>query len=613
MAFQLSMGTAGGLVCLSILCRFDLNSRTSLYSGIRDSFFLRLTVATLLMGPLIVHAQDTEEAFGGATVALPPFYVEPRDGENWTRVQADGFELITTHDRTFARQFVQSYLVQTHLVNQFVPERYRWQPHTPDTFVAVDQKSNRLSQDDAIMKMLERNRENYESTNTRGNFLPNLRLISVDSSVNFAFLNQSDLGSGRAGSRASVPGERFIVPGNPQPAKGFRFSPNRLSQQLNDHTLARPLWAISGLVDLYNRSEFTRGRVSIDPYHGSRTDPDRIPFSADDLERLLISPPPSTETGRLRWQKHAELLVQWCLFAENGKNRDKFWGYLDHTVVRPPSEAAFTQFMNMSFAETALVLEDYYQEWGHRRVRFTPPSRPPRGNVKVSAAKRVDVVRILAEWERLEAKHINKHFPELRETYLERARKTIASARHNHVDSPELAAVAGLLEFEADNLDVAREELTRAVEAGVDRPSVLQALAQVELDALLAGLDNAESPTPELIKPIADLLIRAHNSAPQHVAIYTNLAEVWGKSGQPLAVDDIAILAKGVRSFPRNLQLVTQLAQMQAHRGNLSTAVSILNFAADRAASEKIQQTLQNLVETMEKAAVEIAAKPDSN
>ena len=564
-----------------------------------------VTIAGLVTTLSISYAQDTEKAFGGATVALPPFYVEPQDGDDWILARGNRFELLTTHDRTFAREFWQSYWLQTHLVNQVVPERYRWHPHTPDTFVVVDRESSRLAENDAITQILEQNRENYREHNAHGRFLPNLRLISADSSVNFAFLNQTDLG--RNGSRGLVflPREDFAVPGVPQVTRGFRFSSNRLSQQLNSHAAARPLWAIAGLVDLYNRSELVRGRINVDRLHPSRDDPAHEPVTGAEIERLLTQPGPSITKDIEPWKNLARLFVQWVMLSEDGKYREAFWAFLDHAVVRSVTEDAFANFFKLSFEEAAVLVEDYDQQWAYRRVWFPLPSLPRRPALKIVPAKRADVVRILAEWERLEFHHIHTHYPELQENYLARARTTLASARQNHVDSAAIAAVAGLLEFEAGDIEVALLELTRAVEEGITRPTVLRALARIKINNLIDELPVETLPSDEQLASISTLLLQAHESSPTFPEIYLNLAELWELAGHPLSVADVGVLAKGIRSYPRNLPLVTHLAQMQARRGKTKTAANILKFAAERAADQSIQASLEQLITKVQEPLIE--------
>ncbi len=344
MALQLGMGKTRRLVRLTLFLCVNLQNTFQFNYHLCWFPCPGLILAGCLCAASLGSAQDDDEAFGGATVALPPFYVEPLNGESWTLTTVEGFELLTTHDRTFARRFVQSYLTQSHLVNQFVPERYRWRPHTPDTFVVVDRKSSRLAEDDAITQILERNRENY----------------------------------------------------------------------------------------------------------------------------------------------------------------------------------------------------------------------------------------------------------------LDRARKTIASARQNNADSPALAAVAGLLEFEAGNVNVAHEELSNAVDAGIDRPSVLRMLARIKFDLLVAKLPEGEFLSHDAIIPAIDLLRQAHETKPRSAAVYSDLVEIWENAGYPLAVSDVAILAEGVRSFPRNLSLVSDLAQMQARRGKVKTAVSILKFSAARAADRSVESSLNKLIATVQ-------------
>ncbi|MBT5903946.1 MAG: hypothetical protein HOH58_17750 [Opitutaceae bacterium] len=391
--------------------------------------------ASLLLGvhvaSLLCAQHETIEGFDGATLSLPPFYVEPADGESWTRVTADGFELLTTNDRTFARQFTRSYFEQNHLIAQLVPPRYLWWPYLRDTFIVVDRKNRRLNSDDAMGRIIEQNQSQLTSRFAKRNYLPNLRLVSADNSINFAFLKEGDLGGGGRGGRDRqfFFDESLAVPGSNRLTAGFRFSSNRLKQQLTARAPALPMWLIAGLVDLYDHGEFARGRITIETLEIPKVAPLPSPPESPVLPEpaaapsvlqlalvdLIIDPIPTQRADQEKWVKHAHLFVRWCLFVDDGKYRTSLWKFVDDSEVHPPSQQRFTETFGITMAEAQLKLEQYAVVAGKKNISFSIARNFTRPDVQVTAAKRSDVSRLLSEWERLETDHVRSRYPELAE------------------------------------------------------------------------------------------------------------------------------------------------------------------------------------------------------
>ncbi len=548
--------------------------------------------------PHSLSAQEPE-AFGGATVSLPPFYVEPENGEDWTRVTSGGFELLTTNDRTFAREFTLSYFQQTHLISQIIPLRYLWEPHIFDTFIVVNRKNRRLQADDALGRIIEKTQSNLTSRSARERYVPNLRLLSADSSINFAFLNEGDLGGRGSHSRQFFFDDALAAPGASRRTAGFRFSTNRLKQQLATRAPALPVWAITGLVDLYDHGEFSQGRIVIDPLKLPPLvvveDSATPPSLALPLLVLLTQTIPDDHESKQIWVKHAHLFVRWCLFAEDGKFRDALWKFVDDSVAKSPNDERFLATFGLSIAEAQLAIEQFFTTATSKKISLTASRNQKRPDVKIEPASRIEVSRLLAEWERLETEHMRKVYPGLTETYLQRARKTIASARQNGSVSTALQSTSGLLEYAAGNTAYALAELTSAVEAGETRPLVLQVLARLIFEEATANQLDDEAVPIEAVQPAIDLLLRAHRSDSTFVAIYLDLSEIWDTAAHPLSVNEVAVLAAGIRHFPRDLVLVNRLVRMQAARGKWKTARSILQFAETRAMNAEAVQFIAAL------------------
>ena len=62
-----------------------------------------------------------------------------------------------------------------------------------------------------------------------------------------------------------------------------------------------------------------------------------------------------------------------------------------------------------------------------------------------------------------------------------------------------------------------------------------------------------------------------------------------------MSVNEVAVLAAGIRHFPRDLVLVNRLVRMQAARGKWKTARSILQFAETRAMNAEAVQFIAAL------------------
>lgn len=543
-------------------------------------------------------AQNDDELFDGAVVALPPFYVEPADGATWLRATLPGFELLTTHDRTFARQFVRFYVNQSRALEEFVPARFLWHPHLPETYIVVDQRSKRSDPDEFVSLMINENRAAQPDRRGRHRFRPNLRLTSADSAITFAFMNKDDLDE----SRPPAPDPRsFVQRGVPTPGSGravipgFRFSTNRLAHQLRHRAPALPVWFIAGLVRVYDRCDFRPDRIFVGASPTLEADPpdpatgETPPIMS--LDEVLVQPAPTDEAALQRWTARSELFVRWCLFSSRKSNRSALWTYLDRVILETPGEALFEKCFGLSFAAAEKQIDRFYHNRATKRLVHRVPRGDRAPSPPIERANRSDVARILGEWERLETVHVERHFPELLDSYRERARQTILKARHTEAGSPALDATAGLLELAAGNFAEARTNLENAIAGGTTRPLAYLTLAQLrsqpgERDASPAAVDT---------EPVVSLLLQAHQESPAIPRVYSDLAEIWATAEAPLTRDEIGVLAAGVRGFPRNIPLVTKMVLLQAGRGQFRSSQQILDYAQVRAAHQGDADTLRDL------------------
>ncbi len=563
---------------------------TPITSARIERLLLRLIGVCLVAATLSAQPQPTDDE---SPIELPPVFVEPAGRpERWTLLQAPGFELLTTHDATFARAYARNYFRQLELVRRIVPDRYLWNPYLPTRHIVVAASNKRRESDAAmrdILDRLKRERATARDNNSnapRERFLPNMRLSGHDGSVVFAFQDDTSE-SAPPGGISAYRTLRSQSDWGHEPTD-FHFSASRLDQLLRQRSPALPEWAIQGLVRVYERCAFTRDSFALtDANWFDPTQSEALRLDRDHPRALLawddfFASPPPTDSERLRlWQEQAGLFARWALYSDDGYHRDAFWTFLDKLEHSTPDEALFRSVFGLGFADARDRMSDYLPQ----AIVETIPEKLGRHydvpEFAVSRATAVQVAEIRGEWERLETGYIRRRYPALTENYLTRARATLARVDATEA-TPDLRALRGLLEFEAGERDVARQELEAAVALGIRRPYVLQVLAQIRFDALRAESADPKRVDPDRIGAVRVLLDTALESSIALPEAYGLLAEMWRASQAPIGRPEIIPLAAGVRRYPHLPQVVVQMVLLQAERGEVRSALQILHYARER-------------------------------
>lgn len=590
---------------------------------IRPSF-LRIVIGALISQTLTAQSPPESDP---NSVALPPFYVEPDRPFRWSGLSGPGFEIITTHDTDFAVAFAQSYYRQLELIRLIIPDRYLWQPAEADRFIVVE-TSNKRSQSDHVVARILDPKDASGRKNTDRIFLPNFGLTSPDSSTVFAF-HDRDLSPGIMPSyhRRGRDNDSFF---SSAPTElSFHSNTNRISERLLKRSPALPRWALQGLITFYEECKFVNQRIDVaglpplplppppvppppedsSPPAPSTTPPDAgiavapppPPLPPLDFEFLFAQPTPTTANAVKAWREQAHLFVRWALFSENRAHPVAFWKFIDRLEHTLPDDATFTQCFGFNLTAALDKITVYRADEATHKLRIEVDDFEPPVPLRAQRASPTQVARILGEWEQLETQYVRNLDPGLTESYLQRARRTIASARQAGAESRELTAIAGLLEFEAGNLPAARRELENARALGVIRPYVLQSLARIQFEQTIAELPAETRLELEQIGPILSLLRQAHEQSPAIPAVYQLFAEIWLRTDLPLLRDDILVLAQGTRHFPQHPDVVLRMALLQARRGNTQSAFHILDYAANRSVRPSVFETYHNFSAELKK------------
>ncbi len=590
---------------------FDRFCKNHLRSG---RWICCFTAVLLVAAPL--PAQDDPPAAVDEAISLPPFYVEPPSRpDRWMLIEAPGFQLLTTNDSDYGRSFARRYFQQLALVRAIVPDRYQWKPYDAAQLIVVGTKSKRQATDEAMREALARvARESRDRKQTnasaRRHFIPNMRLGSADSSVVFAFQDAVD--------RPDAWNNPFNRNGIPRlnsrwsdhdAAPGFSLTTSRLVELLRLRTPALPAWLIAGVAGVYEHCNFTDTTITFAPLpwrseatvDALRLDPD-TPRELLVLPALFAAPPPDDPLLLQPWREQAALFFHWALFSDEGRHRDAFWRFVDRLELDPPSDTVFTACFGFGLAEARDRLSAYLPTalTAEQRIEVDPKTiEQPELTAHRASPQEAGLIR--GEWERLETGYVRLREPALTELYLDRARATVHRARESG-DSPALQALAGLIEYEAGELTTARRELESAVLGGIRRPTVLQALARLRFDELRAAADPAPAIPAEHIGSVRVLLDAALTEKPIVAETYAQLAELWLNSDVPLTREHLIPLAEGARQYPYEPAVIVRMAALQANRGQLQSALHILNYASQRSRTQRTTEIYQRMIDQINAA-----------
>ncbi|MCF3650903.1 hypothetical protein [Synoicihabitans lomoniglobus] len=564
--------------------------------------------ALLLFGLVALgDAQNPASAAPDEVVTLPPVFVEPATRPiRWTYARAGKLELITTHDRAFARSFVHQYFRQLQLVREIVPDRYLWEPYLPTRHIIVGLKNKRRETDQAMSAILDQLQQKQGASTDRANdkqrFLPNLRLSGHDSSVVFAFQDEAEETPSSAFGATAYFDRNYNPRWRSHAAEaGFYFTTNRLTQLLSLRSPALPAWLIVGLTGVYDSCRFDNDSFTLtnatwrSPAEADalRLDPDR-PRDLMVLRAFFEAPPPLDPDTRQRWQEQATLFVRWALFADDGAYRTALWNFVDDLELAEPTDPVFRQHFGFGFSDARDRLSAYLSAAVVESFAVAPTEFDDAPPAEIKRALPGVAYLIQGEWERLETNYVRQHAPALVDNYLGRARATVARARDAD-DSLEVRALSGLLEYEADNIATARADLEAAVAGGIQRPRVLQVLAQLRYLELVAATPADQPIDAAKIGAVTFPLEMARDSSPALPEIYAQMATLWLKSDVDLTRRHIADLATGARLFPQHPAVIGRMALLQANRGNVRSALQIVDYARTRCRDAQSAATYDEL------------------
>lgn len=521
-------------------------------------------------------------------VDLPPLMVESTATPlRWRYLDLPGLEILSVCDDSTTREFLRRYFQQSDLLAWLIPEKYQARSSVPDVYILFNEEIHRANSTEIVADMIRRDagrkgsgeggrdgtngRERSGKEPPRIRFLPNMRMVDLDSTSVFVILRETDPGS-----------------------LNFSFTLDRVGHLLQHRVPALPPWVIVGLAGLYAEANLRDDVIRIESSRwlsaeeaNALSRDESRPRTLVPMEDLFAWKPgrKSADIGEMEriWRAQCALFVRWAAVADQGARRAALWSMVDRLEQEPMSEALFEEHFGIGFSDMRDTLSDYLPKAASEEMlmKNARSGRPP--NFPLRAATPAEVARLRGDWERMEIPFVRKRFPELVPKYIEQARKTLLRAYDKGERDPRLLAVLGLLECDTDNRLAGEPLLEEATRAGVVRPRAYLELALIRYATSLTASPNDEkaSLTAGQVERILSPLWAAHTQWPPLPMVYTLMAETWSKGQTPLTREQLDVLTRAVKLFPHVSPLALRTAYLQAANGFTAEAGNTLAFGSE--------------------------------
>jgi len=542
-------------------------------------------------------------------VDLPPLMVESTATPlRWRTIELPGLEILSVCDDSTTREFLRRYFRQSDLLAWLIPEKYQGRSSVPDVYILFNEEIHRANSTEIVADMIRRDggrkgageagrdrgnsRERWGREPPRIRFLPNMRMVDLDSTAVFVILRETDPGS-----------------------LTFSFTLDRVAQLLQQRLPALPPWLVVGLAGLYAEANLRDEVIRIEstrwlsPEEANALSEDESrPRALVPMEDLFAWKPgrKSADVGEMEriWRAQCTLFVRWAAVANQGERRNALWSMVDRLEQEPMSEALFEEHFGIGFSDMRDALSDYLPKATSEQMlmKDARPERPP--SFPLRPATPAEIARLRGDWERMEIPFVRKRFPELVPKYIEQARRTLHRAYDKGERDPRLLAVLGLLECDADNRLAGEPLLEEATRAGVVRPRAYFELALIRYATSLTASPNDEkaSLTAEQVERIVSPLWTAHGQWPPLPMVYTLMAEAWSKGQTPLTREQLDALSRAVKLFPHVSPLALRTAYLQAANGSTAEAANTLAFGLESTDDPKMRDRFERARIQLERA-----------
>jgi hypothetical protein len=295
---------------------------------------------------------------------------------------------------------------------------------------------------------------------------------------------------------------------------------------------------------------------------------------------------PAVEAGR--W------FVRWALFSDQGAYRRAFWRFVQAATLQPQIDDAFLRKnLGLSIAELDEVVGKFRRaSQANPNLRFKLPLGPESPPPVVRDATDAEISRILGQWTLLAAREI----PDLNTPLHFSARLLLTQAGKQNSRAPQITALLGLIELAAGNTEKARTllesvaafpELNLRARFELGKLRYLEALAKLTTPADTFDAKQVAS----ILAPLTPFLNRAPGESDPLVLV----AQTWLRAATPPTPDELIALIPLVRQFPRDDQLLLQIALLCTQKNLDASATELITIGIANSTKEQVRGALIQL------------------
>jgi len=546
------------------------------HARFRPRGFLALACACLTL-PLF--ADNTKPVTEDEVVALPRYEVsETRiypELERWKYGQIPGFEVLSTASERNTRYFTREFSRLQQVLTVLWPTMRQSVPEVP-VLIILCGKGNEF---DAFRPVEERKEPSAKNTLFKQN--KESAAIVVDFAATELFtgdIRLSDVAMKEAAPEVDVVQSPNVDNGAAQSAQDqsvvrlgvtradpFRsFRAEYIRYLLGNSAGSRlPVWFKEGLLRLFMNIDYTKKVIEVGRI-GDVDGPKDEDFNIALSERGIIpfaemfkgEPAKDSALNRYDWSMQCYAFVHYGLFGEKRSHAPALLRFLETSSREGVSEDLFKSCFGMDYKGAELALRGYVGYTNHSYAEFKARDGVvfvDQPDIALREATDAEVGRVKGETLRLCG-------------LLEDARGFQIAPYVRGARDPNLLAVLGLTELEAQQPARARKFLEAAVKGNTTRARAYVELAGLRADAMLAqargkGLTRAQ------VSEVLPLLVKARGLPPLLPEIYETAANTWLAADDSPTREDYNLVLQGALLFPRNLGLVYRSALLAAKAG----------------------------------------------
>jgi hypothetical protein len=419
-----------------------------------------------------------------------------------------------------------------------------------------------------------------------------------------------------------------------------------------------PKWLIAGILG-QNSGVFREGFVPLiskgmfgPGWIHAATGPGTIWISLEETKRLASQPtvtvppladlfsetPPSAENVAV-WESEAALLIRWALLGPGSENPvlvQAFRDFVHRSSHEPMTEALFKQCFGYGYDKMESDLAIYLKTVVGKplTIQLDMPSGFPKPILFPATPDQIG--RILGDWLRMEGVSLREKDPDVSKDSLYFAGRTILRAYRedngliHHADpaagvdepsptplpasgpataldlsadkvrDPRLLSVLGLYAHDAGNNKKAREFLGAAAVDGVTRPRVYFVLAELRLKLAIGKPEWRDGKISASQASTILVPLRVALQAAPSADAYRLLVDLWAHSEAKPSEQDVAELATGVDSFPRDMELTYNTALICAQHGYPKVASKLIEKGLLFATTDANRQHFELMRESLD-------------